>query len=191
MENNANKNTELEVKDGTLDNDVTTPEDNSTTKGTVTMTQEDYNKAIQSAEDKLRGKYSKEINALKDKIKELTPVEKSQAEIDLENRIAALEKSEREVAAQKKKLEMQELLTSKGLDKSLIDFVKDDTDIDALAGVIDGIVKGKIKNNAFVPGNHSSNETVSQEEFRKMSYSEKVELQKKSPELFKRLMANR
>lgn len=191
MENNANKNTELEVKDGTSDNDVTTPEDNSTTKETVTMTQEDYNKAIQSAEDKLRGKYSKEINALKEKIKELTPVEKSQAEIDLENRIAALEKSEREVAAQKKKLEMQELLTSKGLDKSLIDFVKDDTDIDALAGVIDGIVKGKIKNNAFVPSNHSSNETVSQEEFRKMSYSEKVELQKKSPELFKRLMANR
>ena len=192
MENNTNvdTNTEPEVKDGTSNIDETTPEDDSV-KDTVTMSQEDYDKAIQSATDKVRGKYSKEIKELKDKIKELTPVEKTQAEIDLENRIAALEESERAVATQKKRLEMQELLSSKGLDKSLIDFVKEDTDIEALAGVIDGIVRGKVKNNAFVPGNHSSDETVSQEEFRAMNYSQKVELQKKSPELFKRLMANR
>lgn len=187
---NVNTNTEPEVKDGASNIDETTLKDDFV-KDTVTMSQEDYDKAIQSATDKVRGKYSKEIKELKDKIKELTPVEKTQAEIDLENRIAALEESERAVATQKKRLEMQELLSSKGLDKSLIDFVKEDTDIEALAGVIDGIVKGKVKNNAFVPSNHSSDETVSQEEFRKMSYSQKVELQKKSPELFKRLMANR
>lgn len=82
-----------------------------TTKGTevntedsVTMSKADFDKAIQSAEDKLRGKYSKEIKELKDKIQELTPVQKSQAEIDLENRIAALEESERNIAAQKRRL---------------------------------------------------------------------------------------
>lgn len=187
---NVNTNTEPEVKDGTSNIDETTLKDDFV-KDTVTMSQEDYDKAIQSATDKVRGKYSKEIKELRDKIKELTPVEKTQAEIDLENRIAALEESERAVATQKKRLEMQELLSSKGLDKSLIDFVKEDTDIEALAGVIDGIVKGKVKNNAFVPVNHSSDETVSQEEFRAMNYSQKLELQKKSPELFKRLMANR
>ena len=60
----------------------------------VTMTKDEYNKAIQSAEDKVRGKLSKQIKELERQVNELKPVEKSQEEIDLENRIAALKESE-------------------------------------------------------------------------------------------------
>ena len=194
MENtNTETSVDTEVKDGVSTEVETTTNNDVDTKNedTVTMSKADYEKAIQSAEDKVRGKLSKEINTLKEKVKELSPVEKSQAEIDLENRIAALEESEKNVAEQKRKLEFQENLTNKGLDKSLVDFLKDDTDVDALVSVIDTIVKSRMKSNGYVPTGHSSDDKISQEEFNKMSYSQKADLQEKSPELFKRLWANR
>ena len=190
-ETNIENNVDTEVKDGVQDNnsDTTTKDGEST--DTVTMSKADYDKAIQSAEDKVRGKLSKEINTLKEKIKELSPVEKSQAEIDLENRIAALEESERQVQEQKRKLEIQELLSGKNLDKSLVDFLKDDADVEALSNIIDEIVKSRMKSNSYVPGDHTSDDKVTPEEFKKMSYSQKLELSEKSPELFKRLMAKK
>lgn len=191
---NTNTNTEVNVdtqgKDGvTTEVDTTTNTDVNTENNadTVTMSKADYNKAIQSAEDRVRGKYSKEINDLKAKVQELSPVEKSQAEIELENRIAALEESERNIAEQRRKLDFQENLSNKGLDKSLVDFLKDDTDVDALVSVIDEIVKSRMKSNGYVPTEHSSDDKVTPEEYKKMSYSEKVALSEKSPELFKRL----
>lgn len=194
MENTNTETTvvDTEVKDGASAADETTREDVDTKNAeTVTMSKTDYDKAIQSAEDKIRGHYSKEINDLKDKIKGLTPVEKSQAEIDLENRIAALEESERIVAAQKKRLEFQENLTNKGLDKSLVDFLKEDTDVDALVSVVDGIVKSRMKSTGYVPTSHDSDDLVSQEEFNKMSYDKRVELYKKNPTLYERLTKRR
>lgn len=194
MENTNTETTvvDTEVKDGASAADETTREDVDTKNAeTVTISKTDYDKAIQSAEDKIRGHYSKEINDLKDKIKELTPVEKSQAEIDLENRIAALEESERIVAAQKKRLEFQENLTNKGLDKSLVDFLKEDTDVDALVSVVDGIVKSRMKSTGYVPTSHDSDDLVSQEEFNKMSYDKRVELYKKNPTLYERLTKRR
>lgn len=194
MENTNTETTvvDTEVKDGASAADETTREDVDTKNAeTVTISKTDYDKAIQFAEDKIRGHYSKEINDLKDKIKELTPVEKSQAEIDLENRIAALEESERIVAAQKKRLEFQENLTNKGLDKSLVDFLKEDTDVDALVSVVDGIVKSRMKSTGYVPTSHDSDDLVSQEEFNKMSYDKRVELYKKNPTLYERLTKRR
>lgn len=194
MENTNTETTvvDTEVKDGASAADETTREDVDTKNAeTVTISKTDYDKAIQSAEDKIRGHYSKEINDLKDKIKELTPVEKSQAEIDLENRIAVLEESERIVAAQKKRLEFQENLTNKGLDKSLVDFLKEDTDVDALVSVVDGIVKSRMKSTGYVPTSHDSDDLVSQEEFNKMSYDKRVELYKKNPTLYERLTKRR
>lgn len=190
MENTNTETTvvDTEVKDGASAVDETTRENVDTV---VTMSKADYDKAIQSAEDKIRGHYSKEIKDLKDKIKELTPVEKSQAEIDLENRIAALEESERIVASQKKRLEFQENLTNKGLDKSLVDFLKEDTDVDALVSVVDGIVKSRMKSTGYVPTSHDSDDLVSQEEFNKMSYDKRVELYKKNPTLYERLTKRR
>lgn len=190
MENTNTETTvvDTEVKDGASAVDETTRENVDTV---VTMSKADYDKAIQSAEDKIRGHYSKEIKGLKDKIKELTPVEKSQAEIDLENRIAALEESERIVAKQKKRLEFQENLTNKGLDKGLVDFLKEDTDVDALVSVVDGIVKSRMKSTGYVPTEHSSDDKITPEEFNKMSYSQKLNVMQSQPELYKRLMANR
>lgn len=190
VETEVNVNTE--VKDGVSGVDTTTGENVDTKEAeTVTLSKADYDKRIQSAEDRVRGHYSKEIKDLKDRIKELTPVEKSQAEIDLENRIAALEESERNVAAQKRRLEFQENLTNKGLDKGLVDFLRDDADVDALVSVLDEIVKSRMKSKGYVPTNHDSDDKITPEEFKKMSYTQKLSVMQNQPELYKRLMANR
>lgn len=196
METNNNVETEVnvntEVKDGVSGVDTTTGKNVDTKEAeTVTLSKADYDKRIQSAEDRVRGHYAKEIKNLKDKIKELTPVEKSQAEIDLENRIAALEESERNVAAQKRRLEFQENLTKKGLDKGLVEFLKDDADVDALVSVVDEIVKSRMKSKGYVPTNHASDDKITPEEFKKMSYTQKLSVMQNQPELYKRLMANR
>lgn len=195
MENTKTEtNVDTEVRDGVSTEFETTTENqdvDTKPEDTVTMSKAEFDRKIQSAEDKVRGKLSKEIKTLQDKVKELSPVEKSQAEIDLENRIAALEESEKNVAEQKRRLEFQENLTNKGLDKSLVDFLKDDTDVDALVSLIDTIVKSRMKSNGYVPTEHSSDDKISQEEFNKMTYSQKADLQEKSPELFKRLWANK
>lgn len=189
MENtNTETNVDTEVRDGvSTEVDTNNQDVDTNTEDTVTMSKADYEKAIQSAEDKVRGKLSREIKTLQDKVKELSPVEKSQAEIDLENRIAALEESEKNVAEQKRRLEFQENLANKGLDRTLVDFLKDDTDVDALSNVIDEIVKSRMKSKGYMPTNHSSDDSVSQEEFNKMSYDKRVELYEKNPSLYERL----
>lgn len=193
MMENTNEITSInQVADGvSMEIDTTKGTTEVNAENSVTMSKADFDKAIQSAEDKLRGKYSKEIKELKDKIQELTPVQKSQAEIDLENRIAALEESERNVTAQKKRLDVQENLSNKGMDKALVDYLKDDADVDALVNIIDGIVKSRMKSNSYVPTEHSSDEKVTPEEFKQMTYSQKLELSERSPELFKRLSSRK
>lgn len=188
MENTNNENIEVEteVKDG-VSTEGTTPETEVETEETLTISKTDYDRAIQSAEDKVRGKLSKEIKDLKEQIKELTPVEKSPAELDLEKRIKALEDAEKNLAEQKKKLDFQDTLASKGLDKSLADYMKEDADIDGIVNIIDEIVKSRMKSNGYVPSEHSSDEKITPEEFKNMSYSQKVALMSSSPELYKRL----
>lgn len=193
MENTNNENIEVEteVKGGASTEDGTTSETEVKTEETLTMSKTDYDKAIQSAEDKVRGKLSKEIKDLKEQIKELTPIEKTPAELDLEKRIKALEDAEKNLAEQKKRLDFQDNLASKGLDKSLADYMKEDADIDGIVNIIDEIVKSRMKSNGYVPSEHSSDEKVSPEEFKNMSYSQKVALMESSPDLFKRLSGGR
>lgn len=195
MEDNKNTNLENENVESNggdgADNSETTNTNTEDTKETVTMSKAEYDKAIQSAEDKVRGKLSKQIRDLEAKVKELSPVEKTQAEIDLENRIAALEASEKAVADRERKIATQEKLSASGLDKTLVDYIKDDADIDALSNIVDEIVKSRMKSSGYVPTDHDSEGKVTQEEFSKMSYSQKVEYSQKHPESFKRFMGKK
>lgn len=196
MEDNKNitntdtQNVDSKSGDGTGTNTGTT-DTKDATQETVTMSKIDYDKAIQSAEDKVRGKMSKEIRDLQAKIKELSPVEKTQAEIDVENRLAALEASEKAVAERERKIAVQEKLSANGLDKTLADYIKDDADVDKLSALVDGIVKSRMKANGYVPSDHSSDDKVTPEEFKKWSYSKKEKFAQEHPESYKRLMSKK
>lgn len=194
MEDNKNTTNTENVKDnvnskggdGTGTNTDTTNTKDTTTES-VTMSKADYDKAIQSAEDRVRGKYSKQIKDLEAKVKELSPVEKTQAEIDVENRLAALEASEKAVAERERKIAVQEKLSANGLDKTLADYIKNDVDVDKLSSLVDDIVKSRMKSNGYVPSDHSSDDKVTPGEFAKWTYSQKAEFAQKHPEAYARL----
>ncbi len=184
MEENTNivDNTETEVKDNTTDS-------KAGEGATATFTQEDVDKKVQSECDKLRTSYSKQIKNLEDKIKELTPVELSDTEKELNRRIEELEKSQKEVESQKAFLSLQDTLQSKGIDKALATFLKADVDVDAFVTAFNNAMKEVTKDKGYVPDSHNTGDKITAEDWGKMKYSEKVEIMNKSPELYKRLMA--
>lgn len=148
---------------------------------TITISKSDYAKAIQSAEDKLRTKYSADIKALKDKIAELTPKQKSDAEIDFENRSKALE-------AKEKKIALLEKLNTKNMDSSIADFLKDDVDVDSFNTVIENLVNARIEKAGYKPTGHTNSESISKEKWAKMNISQRTEFYNSNPELAKKLM---
>ena len=157
----------------------------------VTYTEDEVTKKIKSAEDELHKKYSKQIGDLEAQIKKLSPVEKSEAELELEKRIAALEASEKDIADREKKIAVQEKLSANGLDKGLAEYLKDDADIDALSSLVDGILKARMKENGYKPVDHSSDDKITPEEFSKWPYSKKAEFAERHPEAYKRLRARK
>ena len=150
----------------------------------ITLTADELAKRIQSETDKVRTKYSKEIKELKAKIEELTPEQKSQTEIDLENRLKALEERERKMA-------LNESLTAQGLSTEFGGYLKDDTDIEAFSkfieGIIDGEVSKRVKGDNYKPDNHKSGDSITKEEFDKMGYGERTKLFNENPDLYKYL----
>jgi len=184
---NAGKDSKPEDKKKT-DSKADKPEDKETP---VTYTEDELAKKIKSAEDELHKKYSKKIEDLEAQIKKLSPVEKSEAEIALEKRIAALEASEKDIADRERKIAVQEKLSANGLDKGLADYLKDDADIDALSSLVDGILKARMKENGYKPVDHSSDDKITPEEFSKWPYSKKAEFAERHPEAYKRLRARK
>ena len=151
---------------------------------TISMSKSDFDKSIQSAEDRLRTKYSKQIKDLEDKVTTLTPSEKSENELALEKRLA-------EVTTKERRLNLIDTLVSKNIDKGLVDFLKDDADIDSFEKVISSMVNNRLVSTGYKPQNHQNNESISKDAWKKMSYSEKTNFYNANPELAKQFMANK
>lgn len=184
MNENENKLEKEVVDTGTNpETDIDTGAENQETEQqpeTVTLTTEELNKRIQSAEDKLRTKYSAKIKALEKQIEEAKPVEKSDAEKDYEERLAKLEAREKAIA-------LNDSLSAKGIDKSIAQFLRSDVDVDALSSFLDSFVTSRNKQNSFVPTGHKSGETMTKEEFKRLSMDAKERLFAESPELYRSL----
>ena len=151
-------------------------EENQNTE-TITMTKDEYSKAIQSAEDKLRTSYSKQIKELQAKI----PHEKADEEKDYEDRLSKLE-------AKEKRLNLIDSLTTKNIDKSFADYLKDDVDVEKFGTAIDNLVNAKLSESGFKPSGHSNNTEISKDKWQKMNYHEKQDFYEKNPELAKKMM---
>lgn len=163
--------------------------DNGTDSESVTLTKAELDKKIQSAEDKLRTSYSKKIKELEGKITELSPVKKTETELELEKRLEDLEKSQREVNAQKAYLSLQDTLQGKGISKDIAAYLKEGIDIEEFATLCSNILNQNVKSKGYVPDGHNSGDKISVEDFKAMKYSEKEKIMRESPELYKRLMA--
>lgn len=191
MDNNQTNIVDGTVSDGSekvthgnhVDNtNTTTPADE-----TMTISKADYNKAIQAAEDRVRTKYSKTIKSLEEKITELTPVEKTDAEKDFEQRLADLERKEKESDERAKALALKTVLQSHGLDANIADYLKSDVDAEAFSTDIEKIVATRMAAGGYKPSGHQTNQPITKAEYDKMSYDEKAELYRRDPESWKRL----
>ncbi len=155
--------------------------DTNPAEETITVSKADYNKAIQSAEDKLRTSYSKKIKELEDKIAALTPPEKTDAERDFEQRVADLERKEKENEEKSRVLSLKASLQSHNLDGDMADYLKADVDADAFSAAIEKVVAARMAAGGYKPTGHQANQPLTKAEYDKMSYDEKVELFRRDP----------
>jgi len=147
---------------------------------TVQITKEEFDKKIQSETDKVRTEYSKKIKELENQVKQLTPVTKSDAELDFEKRLAALEEREKAMA-------LTEKLAGKGISNEFSAFLRPDVDVDALSVALENYLKNKATANSYVPNGHKSGDSLTKEDFKNLSMAEKEKLYTTNPELYKTL----
>lgn len=183
VDNTVSEGSEKVTHGNSTDNtNTTTPADE-----TMTISKADYNKAIQAAEDRVRTKYSKTIKSLEEKITELTPVEKTDAEKNFEQRLADLERKEKESDERAKALALKTVLQSHGLDANIADYLKPDVDAEAFSTDVEKIVIARMAAGGYKPSGHQTNQPITKAEYDKMSYDEKAELYRRDPESWKRL----
>lgn len=145
----------------------------------LTMSREDFEKAIQSETDKVRTKYVQQVKELEDKLAELTPQELTPEQARIAELEAALSAKETQAA-----------LTNKGVNADLIPFLKDGIDADELVNVLGQLVNSRMAANGYVPQGHAANEGVTAEQFKTLNYQKRAELYAKNPTAYKMLSKN-
>lgn len=191
MENSKTNTTPIdnsaEVSTETTQVETVKGNDKKPVEDTVTMSKTDYDKAIQAAEDRVRTKYSKSIKALEDKVAELTPVEKTEAEIELEKRLADIEQKEKENEAKEKSLNLKTSLQSHNIDVAIADYLSPDVDVEAFSADIEKLFTARLVSGGYKPSGHQAGQPISKDEYKNLSYDEMAELYSRDPETWKRL----
>ena len=138
------------------------------------------NKVIQSETDKVRTEYSKKIKELEGKL----PVEPTEEEKALQERIKALDEREKALAKKEVEANLQGKLKDKGLNEQLakylnVEGVEDlETYLEEVAKVVSNQIEG------YKPRGHESSVGVTKEQFSKMSYVERMNLFETNRQLY-------
>lgn len=141
----------------------------------IELTQENYTKAevqgiLQSECDKIRTEYSKKLKAAQDKVAELTPPAKSDAEIALEAKAAELAQREKVLACKEA-----------GIDGAFADLLRDDADLSRLSELL-------ATGQGYQPSGHKKTDGLTKEAFQAMSYSEQATLYAESPNIIEKFI---
>lgn len=145
------------------------------------------NKAIQSGADKVRTEYSTKLKTANDELAKYKPAEKSDAEKSLEERLKALEDKEQELANKEKSLTVASKLKEKGLPEELATYLNLGDDVDKTIESVGATLGSYFLNNGNKPANHSKNQAVTREQFKKMGYGERAKLASENPALYQAL----
>lgn len=150
------------------------------------FSEEDFNKQLQSETDKVRTKYSKQVKELEEQISKLKPVEKSEAELELEKRLAELEGKQKEVEKKERYLQVQSALTENNLPTKLADYLAGD-DVETVVKEVSDILNQHLLNSSYKPSNHKNTDGITKDQFKSMSYAERMKLFESNQELFNKL----
>lgn len=131
------------------------------------------NSILQSEGNKIRTKYSKEINDLKAKL----PKEKTEEEL-------AYEKEKADFKREKAQFELSKQLSDKGLNAELSKFLNTDgvEDLETYISDLNKLLGGK----DFVPskGHNNGASNITKEQFSKMNYMERQKLYIENKDLY-------
>ena len=144
-------------------------------------------KYVQSETDKVRTKYSQDLKSVNEELKKYKPVEKTDAEKEIEERLRVLEERETKIAEREKNQSIATKLKEKGLPEELSSLIKIGDDIDADIEKVGSALGKFFLGSNFKPETHSSNKGITKDQFKKMSYIERTKLYNENPELYKML----
>ncbi|WP_051531016.1 hypothetical protein [Clostridiisalibacter paucivorans] len=148
------------------------------------MSKEEFEKAIQGAEDKVRTQlYNDKIKPLESEISELKPKQKSEKEI-------ALEKKEKELLAKERQYKIADTLKEKNLPTGLSKYLNvGDEGLEDAIEELEEIFNSHELDNSYKPKNNKkkTETTVTKEQFKNMSYMERQQLYETNAELYKQL----
>lgn len=148
----------------------------------------DIQKVIQSAEDRVRTEKTQRIKELEVELQQYKPIEKTEAERQLEARIAELEQRENAIKAQEREVQLQGKLKEKGLDIQLLKYLNVGEDADTFLDEFATVINNQLLEASYKPQVHrGENSVITKEQFRAMGYSERVKLQESNPSLYDRL----
>lgn len=141
-------------------------------------------KLLQSEGDKIRTKYSNELRQVKDELAKYKPAEKSDAEKALDEKLKEIEKKEKELAAKEKEMQVSKKLKEAGLPEGLASYIYIGDDIDKTIESVGQTINTYFLNNGSKPTNHGKAQSITKDQFRKMSYRERANLLSENPELY-------
>lgn len=142
---------------------------------------------VQSHEDRIRTDYSKRLKDVNDELAKYKPVEKSETEKALEERISALEAREREIANKEKAMTIADKLKAKELPSELAKYLNVGDDVDKTIEDLGAMFGNYFLGGSNKPSNHNTNKGITKEDFKKMSYSERAKLYSENPTLYQAL----
>ena len=144
-------------------------------------------KYVQSHEDRIRTDYSKRLKDANDELAKYKPVEKSDAEKALEDRISALEAKEKELANKEKAITIANKLKEKELPEELAKYLSVGDDMDKTIDEVGALFGNYFLNGSNKPSNHNTNKGITKKDFQKMGYMERTKLFQENPTLYEAL----
>ena len=144
-------------------------------------------KLLQSHEDRIRTDYSKRLKDANDELAKYKPVEKSDAEKALEERITALENKEKELASKEKAMTIANKLKEKGIPTELAQYLSVGDNVDETVEKVGALFGNYFLDATAKPTNHQTHKGITREDFKRMGYAERAKLYSENPELYKAL----
>lgn len=144
-------------------------------------------KYVQSHEDRIRTDYSKRLKDANDELAKYKPVEKSDAEKALEDRITALEAKEKELANKEKAMTIANKLKDKGIPTELAQYLSVGDDVDKTIDEVGALFGNYFLNGSNKPSNHNTHKGITKQDFKKMSYAERAKIFQENPTLYQAL----
>ena len=142
---------------------------------------------VQSHEDRIRTDYSKRLKDANDELAKYKPVEKSDAEKALEDRITALENREKELASKEKAMTIANKLKDKGIPTELAQYLSVGENVDETVEKVGALFGNYFLDGTAKPTNHQTHKGITREDFKRMGYAERAKLYSENPELYKAL----